>query len=217
GYKKLKTENLYLTSKNPQLLEILSKSKTSKQILILPLPFLNKQKTNRVFVIHKGKIINYYDKIHLFKPQNEPAYFSAGNKICICEVKIRDKLIRFGIVICFDLRFPELIRLLALQGIQILFVPARWPKVRGDAWKTLLKARAIENHIFVIGVNAKGKEGGISYAFSPAGKLVFTNSKRRNQNKFNIDLEEISKSKELINTLEQVRIKISQNIRREYE
>jgi predicted amidohydrolase len=64
---------------------------------------------------------------------------------------------------------------MALQGLQVLFVPARWPSARDDAWQTLLKARAIENQVFVVGCNAAGSEGGYSYAFDPLGRMIFSN------------------------------------------
>jgi predicted amidohydrolase len=82
---------------------------------------------------------------------------------------------RAGVVICYDLRFPELVRAMALRGMDVLFVPARWPSARDDAWYTLLKARAIENQIFVVGCNALGKEGGYSYSFDPLGRCIFSN------------------------------------------
>lgn len=62
--------------------------------------------------------------------------------------------------------------MLARAGMKVLFVPARWPEARDDAWQTLLKARAIENQIFVLGCNAQGKEGGYSYVYDPLGRLV---------------------------------------------
>jgi len=85
--------------------------------------------------------------------------------------------IRAGVIICYDLRFPELTRMLALGGIQVLFIPARWPAIRNDAWQTLLKARAIENQIFVVGCNAPGKEGGLSYVFDPLGECLMTQAR----------------------------------------
>jgi predicted amidohydrolase len=57
--------------------------------------------------------------------------------------------------------------------LDLLVVPARWPRVRDDLWSALLRARAIENQIFVIGVNARDDEGGGSYAYAPDGSTVF--------------------------------------------
>ena len=68
--------------------------------------------------------------------------------------------------------------MLAREGIQLLLVPARWPAVRDDAWQTLLKARAIENQIFVAGCDAADSEGGYSYVFDPMGRLLLSSRQR---------------------------------------
>ena len=70
--------------------------------------------------------------------------------------------------ICYDLRFPEVFRRVA-KDVQAIFIIANWPSERKEHWRTLLKARAIENQCFVIGVNRTGKDGnGISYPGSSA-------------------------------------------------
>ena len=61
-------------------------------------------------------------------------------------------------VICYDLRFPELTRYHFHMGVQVLVVPAQWPEARSDHWRTLIRARAIENQFFVIGCNRTGSE-----------------------------------------------------------
>ena len=85
--------------------------------------------------------------------------------------------IKCGIIICYDLRFPELTRKLALEGIKLLFVPAQWPAARLDHWITLLKARAIENQIFVAAVNRAGEHTkdeflGGSMIINPWGEII---------------------------------------------
>jgi predicted amidohydrolase len=70
----------------------------------------------------------------------------------------------FGIMICFDVRFPELARSLALAGAQVLFCPAEFPAERTAIWATLLRARAIENQVFVVGCNRVGSDGKHTYA-----------------------------------------------------
>jgi omega-amidase len=127
---------------------------------------------NRSLVFRNGNLIHHYDKIHLFRPGGDTRFFRAGSANAVFTFPVRKQRIRAGVIICYDLRFPELVRMLARATMQILFVPARWPVVRDDAWQTLLKARAIENQIFVIGCNAQGKEGGYSYVFDPLGRLV---------------------------------------------
>jgi predicted amidohydrolase len=139
-------------------------------------PFAGKRgrHTNTSLVFHNGRLIHRYDKIHMFRPAGDDRYFTPGRSLGTFRAGPRAAGLRAGIVVCYDLRFPELIRFLAREGMDILFVPARWPAVRDDAWQTLLKARAIENQIFVVGCNAQGEEGGGSYVFGPQGELVFS-------------------------------------------
>jgi omega-amidase len=134
--------------------------------------------TNTSFVFHRGRPIHRYDKIHLFRPTLDQRYFIPGTAVSTFEARLGRKRVRCGVVICYDLRFPELIRAMAMEGMTILFVPARWPAKRDEAWRTLLRARAIENQIFVVGCNARGEEGGHSYVYAPTGDCLFTSRKR---------------------------------------
>jgi predicted amidohydrolase len=137
----------------------------------------NSHSTDSTLVFTRGRLVHRYDKVHLFKPTLDHRYFSRGTSVQTFTLPCGALRLKAGVVICYDLRFPELIRKLAVQGMQVLFVPARWPRIRDDAWQTLLKARAIENQIFVIGCNALGREGGYSYAFDPLGSMIFSNRK----------------------------------------
>jgi len=86
--------------------------------------------------------------------------------------------VRAGGIVCFDLRFPELVRALALRGIHLLIVPARWPAVRDQIWRSLLKARAIENQCYVLaaaqgGLHRNGRTThGDSMLVDPWGRVV---------------------------------------------
>jgi predicted amidohydrolase len=135
--------------------------------------------TNTSYVFNRGRAVHRYDKLHLFRPTADHRHFVRGEKIRSFGFTVRGGRVRGGVILCYDLRFPELIRALALQNIQILFVPARWPARRDTAWKTLLRARAIENQIFVVGCNARGNEGGESYVFGPSGEQLYSSSERR--------------------------------------
>jgi predicted amidohydrolase len=126
--------------------------------------------TNTSLVFAHGRVVHRYDKIHLFRPGNDHAYFIAGRSIGTFPLAVRGSKLRAGVLICYDLRFPELARALAEDGAQLLVIPARWPAVRDLAWSTLLRARAIENQAFVVGCNAGGEEGGRSFVFGPAGE-----------------------------------------------
>ncbi|MFX1509044.1 MAG: carbon-nitrogen family hydrolase [Promethearchaeota archaeon] len=102
-----------------------------------------------------GKLLGNYDKVHLFPPFQEDQYLSAGTDIPI----IKTELGLFGVMICFDIRFPELAGKLTQNGAQVIFCPAQFPAERIAIWATLLRARAIENQIFVIGCNRVGSDG----------------------------------------------------------
>lgn len=161
-------------------------------------------RTNTSLVFSHGRLIHRYDKVHLFKPTGDRRYFQPGRSSGVFAVGQGAARVKAGVVICYDLRFPELIRGMAVKGMNILLVPARWPRSRDDAWFTLLKARAIENQVFVVGCNALGEEGGYSYAFDPLGKLVFSNRKNHGHrvHTFRADLKRLHVARGLHNNLE---------------
>ena len=127
----------------------------------------------------KGNCIAQYDKTHLFTPMGEETAYTPGNSLC----RFTLDGISCGIIICYDLRFPELTRSLALEGIDVLFVPTQWPKGRVSQLQALAVARAIENQIYVVCCNGCGKThlyevtpagiyGGNSLIADPLGKLT---------------------------------------------
>ena len=120
-----------------------------------------------------GACIASYDKAHLFSPMGENDYYTPGDHLCTFSLDG----IRCGLVICYDIRFPELVRSLALQGIDVLFMVSQWPKERIGHLRSLTTARAIENQIFVIccnscGIAGKTVYGGNSAAIDPLGETL---------------------------------------------
>ncbi len=116
---------------------------------------------NTMYVFNReGKQIASYSKIHLFRLMEEEKHLHAGNKAVTFELE--EGLIG-GALICYDIRFPELSRLLALAGAKVLFVPAEWPHPRLNHWRTLLIARAIENQMYVVACNRVGISGDTSF------------------------------------------------------
>ncbi len=121
----------------------------------------------------QGELVCSYDKTHLFSPLGEDKAYQKG-----------DSLARFtldgascALITCYDLRFPELARTLALSGLDVLIVVSQWPKQRISHLETLAKARAIENQTFVAVCNACGKAnetkfGGRSLVIDPLGKVL---------------------------------------------
>lgn len=106
-----------------------------------------------------GAAIAKYSKIHLIGLMEEDRYLAPGDSKALFDLSIG----KAGIIICYDLRFSELPRALALAGCQALFVPAEWPAARAAHWRALNIARAIENQMFVIAVNRVGVDDGNLY------------------------------------------------------
>lgn len=102
-----------------------------------------------------GVMLAEYNKVHLFSPAKEDHVFAGGDDLPTFLVGGR----RAAVITCYDIRFPELARTAALQGIEVLFVVAAWPYPRQDHWDILLKARAIENQIFIVAANTVGTAG----------------------------------------------------------
>ncbi len=108
---------------------------------------------NRAQVIDlEGRYVTGYDKIHLFRLMNEHRYLDRGTETCLFELGG----MRCALAICYDIRFCELIRKLAVSGAEVLFVSAEWPMPRRDHWETLLRARAIENQMYAVACNRCG-------------------------------------------------------------
>ncbi|WP_281636975.1 amidohydrolase [Flavobacterium marginilacus] len=104
-----------------------------------------------VFVFPSGEI-QFYDKRHLFTLAGEDEIYTAGNKKLIVEYKGW----KICPLICYDLRFPVFAR--NVEEYDLLIYVANWPKIRINAWDSLLKARAIENVSYTIGVNRVGED-----------------------------------------------------------
>ncbi len=119
-----------------------------------------------------GAVVSEYTKIHPFSFSGEDKKFSSGRKIDIytlCGIP-------FSTFICYDLRFPEVFRAVA-ESVHAVIVPACWPASRSEHWKALLKARAIEDQIYVFAINCQGNVGGQYYSgdscvISPNGDIL---------------------------------------------
>lgn len=129
--------------------------------------------TNRAQIINRqGELEATYDKVHLVPMLNEHKFLTAGNSCIVHTIEG----IPFGFAICYDLRFCEFIRKLALDGAQAIIIAAQWPLIRLSHWQALLKARAIENQCYVLAANntAMGQApfGGHSQGLAPDGTTL---------------------------------------------
>lgn len=143
---------------------------------------LQKYNATALLISPEGKIVNHYDKIHLFDVEISDAeqYLEsktteAGNKIMVHDTPFG----RLGIAVCYDIRFPELFRKMIEQQVEIIAVPAAFTTKTGAAhWEILLRARAIENQLFIIAAgqtgihSAKRETYGHSMIIDPWGKIL---------------------------------------------
>lgn len=118
----------------------------------------------------EGRVVGEYSKMHGFTPAKEDKYFAGGTHVGHFELDG----IPCSTVICYDIRFPEVVRMAALPGTELLFVPAQWPTMRLRHWQVLNEVRAIENQLFLCAVNGCGAVGraqstGHSALFDPWG------------------------------------------------
>jgi omega-amidase len=130
-------------------------------------------KNTAVVIGRDGRILATYAKMHLFSAGHEHEGTSPGTDLGIFSL---DSL-TCGIAICYDLRFPDLFRLYARKGVHVVFVPSAWPDVRKRHWELFIQARALENQMYVVGVNTTGLTpiepySGDSMAADPQGTVI---------------------------------------------
>ncbi|MDR3094417.1 MAG: amidohydrolase [Bacteroidales bacterium] len=129
---------------------------------------------NRQYWVLPNGETGHYDKRHLFSMSDETQFFHAGEQSC----RFVWKGWNIRPVICYDLRFPAWCRNTKTQPYDLLLCSASWPAVRSDVWSSLLKARALENQCFVVGVNRVGADGnglqhlGESVIYGPKGETI---------------------------------------------
>lgn len=153
-----------------------------------------------------GGIIGKYDKHNLFSFGGESELFTAGQKKSLFKVKDFDCL---GLI-CYDLRFPEWSRY-GDPEYDVLFYVASWPKPRIEQWRALLRARAIENQCYVVGVNRLGVDGtgleynGQSVVFNCKGDLVLDLVDDQRLGVVDFDINELKNYREKIPFLKDIK------------
>jgi predicted amidohydrolase len=146
-----------LTEENGETLETLKESAKRLGVYLCAGSIAvgeNGKRYNRSYLISpKGKVLLEHSKCHMFDVSfkdlraKESAVFDAGNEL----KTVKTELGKVGILICYDIRFPEAARKLALDGAEILIVPAAFNNVTGPAhWDVMFRARAIENQLFTV-------------------------------------------------------------------
>jgi len=164
-----------------------------------------------VFFNNNGEIIGKHRKVHLFDIDvkdkisfKESDTLSPGNEITVIETPFAT----IGIGICYDIRFVELSRIMALKGAELLIFPGAFNMTTGPAhWQLLFRSRALDNQVFVIGVapaldkNANYNSYGHSIAINPWGELIEELDYEEELKVIEIDLDEIKKVREEIPVL----------------
>jgi len=185
---------------NGNFVKTISKAAKKHSIQVIGTFYEKSNKKNRVydtsFLINKsGKVVSKYRKIHLYDALGfkESKKMVSGSKI----VKpSRTALGMIGMLICYDLRFPEMSRSLALSGSEILVAPSAWVKGKNkeDHWITINKTRAIENGCYVVAPDQVGNiYCGRSIVVDPFGKILLDMKKRQGIGVVNISLDKIKK------------------------
>ncbi|MCD6223572.1 MAG: hypothetical protein J7J73_01540 [Deltaproteobacteria bacterium] len=157
---------------------------------------------NTLYLIDEnGNICNKYSKMYLFGPMMEDKYFLRGDKK-------QNNIFSFkgwkiATAICYEVRFPEIMRKAALNGAELGIIPTEWPDVRLDHWLSLTKARAIENEMYLMGINACRKTGkwnmaGHSVIYDPWGNVISLLSDKEGIIFAEIDKKKIKQMKENI-------------------
>lgn len=155
----------------------------------------------------KGLIKAVYRKIHPFTLANENKHYT-GSKYPIISKFDNYKI---GLSICYDLRFPELFRYYAKEKVEIIINIANWPIKRIDHWKILLKARAIENQCFMVGVNRVGTDpyqeyNGCSAVFNPMGEEIILAENMVKVITTNIDFEYLREVRQKLGFLNDIKL-----------
>ncbi|WP_281973582.1 carbon-nitrogen hydrolase family protein [Ruegeria faecimaris] len=175
---------------------------------------------NRSFMIDpQGQIVAWYDKIHMFDVQvseaetfRESKNYRPGTRAVIAETDFG----KVGLSICYDIRFPQLYASLAQAGARILTVPAAFSPVTGEAhWKSLLRARAIENGCWVLAPAQTGehpktrgktrKTYGHSMVVAPWGEVVIDAGTDQGIHFFNLDDSSVTEARSRVPSLTHVR------------
>lgn len=145
-----------------------------------------------------GVRLGAYRKVHLWAPLGEVEHMSPGSILPTFDLPWG----RVALAICYDLRFPELWRRYADTGAELILIPAEWPLRRVEHWRLLLRARAVENQLFVAGCNRAGVDdhaefGGHSAIVNPWARLLVEADAQAGLFLATLDLDEVARARRL--------------------
>jgi predicted amidohydrolase len=150
----------------------------------------NRVYDSAVWIDNRGEIAAVYRKLHLYDALGfkESDKFVAGNEL---PPPIKTDTGQFGMMICYDLRFPELARILALQGADILVAPSGWVQgeMKVEHWQTMVRARALENGAYVVAPDQVGNIYiGHSMVVDPFGRIILDMDEREGLEVVDLDV-----------------------------
>ena len=201
---------------------VLSISEEAKKnsIQVIGTLYEKSPKPNRVydtsFLIGKnGKVITTYRKIHLYDALGfkESTKLYPGSSIA---KPVKTSAGKMGMMICYDLRFPEMSRILASSGSEILVVPSAWVqgKMKEEHWITINKTRAIENGCYVISPDQVGNiYCGRSLVVDPYGKILLDMKKKEGIGIVDISLDEVKQVRQKLPLLQNRRTDVYTNLK----
>lgn len=188
-----------------EFVSAISKTAKSNSIQVVGTIFEKSPKPNRVydtsFLIGKnGKIISTYRKIHLYDALGfkESKKLYRGSSIT---KPVKTSAGKIGLMICYDLRFPEMSRILSSSGSQILIVPSAWVKgkMKEEHWLAINKTRAIENGCYVISPDQIGNiYCGRSLVVDPFGKILLDMKKREGIGIVDVSLDQVKQVRKVL-------------------
>jgi predicted amidohydrolase len=200
---------------NGNFVSTIAKSAKENNIQIVGSFYEKSSKKDRVydtsFVVDKsGKVISTYRKIHLYDALGfrESAKMTSGSKIA---KPVKTSIGKLGMMICYDLRFPEMSRSLAVAGSEILVAPSAWVKgeMKEEHWLTINKTRAIENGCYVVAPDQVGNiYCGRSVIVDPYGKVLVDMKKKQGIAYADIDLKKIKQTRKVLPLLKNRRTDI---------
>ncbi len=166
-----------------------------------------------VLISDRGKLESVYRKIHLYDALGfkESKKLTAGN---IIERPIKTSVGTLGLLICYDMRFPEISRILTVNGASILVSPSAWVSgiMKEEHWEIMLKARAIENGVYVIAPNQLGNiYSGRSMVIDPFGSTLVDMGNREGMELVDIDNSRVDTIRGTLPLLENRRTDVYKN------
>ncbi len=200
---------------NGNFVSAIAKAAKENKIQVVGSFYERSKKKDRVFdtafVIEKsGKIISSYRKIHLYDALGfrESDKIVSGSNIA---KPVKTSIGKIGMMICYDLRFPEMSRSLAASGSEILIAPSAWVKgnMKEDHWITINKTRAIENGCYVIAPDQVGNiYCGRSIVVDPFGQVLLDMKKKQGIGYVNIELKKVKETRKALPLLKNRRTDI---------